>query len=276
MKFLKKYGKRILVWLLIFAAFGVFAHWQNNDLLLTKYEYFDKELPAAFDGYRILQVSDLHNKLFDKNQTPLVELTREAAPDIIVITGDMIDGNHPHVDPAIRYAEQAVDIAPVYYITGNHELFAAAETTELLTRLRACGVQVLETEEVVLARGGEKISLLGFDSSYAVNGLQKKLVQDARCDYRIVLMHNPLLFPKLSELDVNLALAGHIHGGQVRLPVIGGLYGPEQGILPEYDDGMYTENDTTMIISRGVGNSGFPVRVFNRPELVLVTLRTDA
>ena len=269
------------VLLLAVLAIGI---WNNSALGLTEYAISSPELPAAFDGFRIAQVSDLHNQDFGENNRKLVDMLRAAQPDIIVITGDMVDSRFTDIPVALAFAEQAVEIAPCYYITGNHES-RIEEYSQLRDGLLDLGVVVMENERVELQRNGDTIYLLGlhdvsFHPDYDLNrhdrivksSLKPILVDEG---FSVLLIHRPLFMDLYAQYEVDLVLSGHIHGGQIRLPWIGALYAPGQGFFPEYDAGLYRQGDTQMIVSRGIGNSLFPLRINNPPEVVLVTLTQD-
>ena len=228
-------------------------------------------------------VSDLHNAEFGENNVRLLELLSESRPDIIVITGDLVDSGHTDIDIAISFAEEAARIAPVYYVTGNHEA-RLSQYDRLRNGLEAADVSMLEDRAVELERDGEKITLVGLsDPDFTVRGdifgevpamVSTKLesLADTESSYTILLSHRPELFESYAGSGIDLVLSGHAHGGQFRLPFIGGLVAPNQGLFPKYDAGLYTESSTQMVVSRGIGNSIIPVRFNNRPEIVIVEL----
>lgn len=265
--------KRNAAILVMVTAFLVpYCTWENKAIQLTEYDYESAEIPPEFDGFRVVQISDLHNTMCGSNQYYLMSRVKEAEPDIIVLTGDVIDGNHPDVETAMCFVRQAVALAPTYYITGNHEFCSGGAVTELETQLRDCGVKLLDETSEVLNRDGAAITLVGFQNSYSVTRQQHKLTEQAETDFVLLLAHNPFLFEEFADTDADLALTGHAHGGQIRLPFLGGLYAPDQGFLPDYTCGTYEKDDFTMIVSRGIGNSSFPQRLWNRPEVVVVEL----
>ena len=254
--------------------------WSNKALEVNAYTVSGIHLPEAFDGYRIAHVSDLHNTTIGKNNSKLLSLLREANPDMIAITGDMIDSRHTDVAVALEFAQEAVRIAPCYYVTGNHESRLPAEYAQLKEGLLALGVEVLEDDCVALERGGETVTLIGVcDPAFQADDHGQtigKTLQELRDDghYTILLSHRPELFHVYAENNMDLVLSGHAHGGQFRLPFIGGLIAPHQGLFPQYDGGEYTQSNTHMIVSRGIGNSIIPIRFNNRPEIVLIQLET--
>lgn len=243
--------------------------WGNVTVGLTKYEIYEENLPAAFDGYRIAHVSDLHNSgLWEQ----VIEQLRQAQPDIIVITGDIVDSRKTDVQISLDFAAETVKIAPCYYVTGNHETRLAKDAFDsLLEGLMDLGVTVLSNEQMLLEKDGVQIALIG----HGWGETDEMGTLSDFAGYRILLSHQPEAFADYAAAEYDLVFSGHAHGGQFRLPLIGGLYAPGQGILPEYDSGVYTEGRTDMVVSRGIGNSGFPIRFNNRPEVILLTLRVD-
>lgn len=263
----------------IVLALLVWTIWGNTALEVNTYTVSGGGVPSAFDGYRIAQISDLHNAQFGKNNEKLLSLLRETKPDMIAITGDLIDSRNTDVDTALHFVKEAVKIAPCYYVTGNHEA-RVTEYFELQQGLAALGMDVLDDEQMLLEREGEAISVIGLnDPSFQMGYDPAQLVDSRlrnmtdRADYTVLLSHRPELFDVYVENGIDLALTGHAHGGQFRLPFVGGLFAPDQGLLPEYDAGRYTEGNTNMIVSRGIGNSAFPLRFNNRPEIVLIELQ---
>ena len=276
----------LLISLFLFlAVLLMWALWENTALEITEYAVTSDELPDAFDGFRIAQVSDLHNDEFGEDNERLQALLREAAPDIIVITGDLADAYDTDIEIALRFAEQAVTVAPCYYITGNHES-SIVEYKILRSGLEALGVTVLENQQIQLEQDGEAITLIGVtDPGFRTDPLlgnasavlsEALEALDSSDTYTILLSHRPEFFDLYTDFGADLVFSGHAHGGQFRLPFIGGLFAPGQGFFPEYDSGLYTRGSTTMVVSRGIGNSAFPLRFNNPPELVVVTLRTAA
>ena len=268
----------------IFATLIAWTVWGNTALELNTYTISSDRLPEAFDGYRIAHISDLHNTEIGKNNEKLLDMLRDADPDIIAITGDLIDSRNTDIDIALQFAERTMEIAPCYYVTGNHEA-RASEYAGLKTGLTECGVVVLEDECIKIRQQGETIDLLGvndpsfqtdylFGDSEAVMRSKLQDISGAENDYTILLSHRPELFSIYVEGNIDLILSGHAHGGQFRLPFLGGLVAPNQGFFPKYDAGLFTEENTNMIVSRGIGNSLLPFRFNNRPEVILIELHS--
>ena len=285
------------------AAAAGFCVWQNNDLTIDRSVLGRGDIPEAFDGYTIVQVSDLHNKEFGVESRRLMSKLAEQEPDIILITGDMIDSRNTDVGAALDFARQAVKLAPCFYVPGNHENRVPEAYEELKAGLADCGVKVLENEKVTIEREGSRIALLGvLDPIFRVgitNEAGMVLVDERSVmteqlagltgggpnasdgtDFTVLLSHRPEMLDVYAEAGVDLVFTGHAHGGQWRLPGVGGLIAPGQGFFPEFTDGAYAAaapdgGSTTMYVSRGLGNSLMPVRIFNRPELVVVELRHE-
>ena len=267
----------------VLLALTVWTVWGNTALVLTEYTVQDPNIPAAFDGFRIAQVSDLHNGEIGKENTALLSMLRETRPDMIAITGDLIDSRCTDLEVALAFAREAVKIAPCYYVTGNHESRMEEEYAQLKAGLLEMGVTVLEDTAVTLERSGASIDIAGiqdpaFETDYVrileVDLMEESLQKVVREDgFMIVLSHRPDYMDLYVKHRVDLVLTGHAHGGQVRLPLVGGLYAPNQGLFPKYDAGVFREGNTQMVVSRGIGNSAFPFRINNRPEVVLITLK---
>ena len=271
-------GALALVTLLIWVL------WANTDPELTECTVACPALPDAFDGFRIAQVSDLHNSEFGEDNETLLAVLRSAQPDIIAITGDLIDSRRTDVATALAFVENALEIAPCYYVTGNHEARLKEEYASFKAELLNLGVVVLENDSVLLERDGQTVTLLGvqdpsFGTDYSpdwdATTMERNLAAFPQEGFRILLSHRPEFMELYSRYEMDLVLTGHAHGGQVRLPLLGGLYAPGQGIFPEYDAGLFEKGDTQMIVSRGIGNSIVPLRFNNRPEVILITLRVD-
>ena len=266
----------------VLLALIIWTAWGNTALELNTYTISSDRLPGAFDGYRIAHVSDLHNAEMGKDNEKLLDMLRETEPDIIAITGDIIDSRNTDIDVALQFTKAAMEIAPCYYVTGNHEA-RVSEYDELKEGLIEQGVALLDDERIELELSGETIVLLGvndpsFQTDYLFGDsetvMQSKLQEiiNEEDTYTILLSHRPELFKVYTESKVNLVLSGHAHGGQFRIPFMGGLVAPNQGLFPKYDAGLYTEENTNMIVSRGIGNSILPFRFNNRPEVILIDL----
>ena len=277
--------KKIIIILLVVAVlFGIVSYgiFDNSALGITNFTIKSERLPQAFDGYKIAQISDLHNAQIGEKNEKLINKLASTKPDIIAITGDVVDSRHTDIDVAINFAKKAVKIAPCYYVAGNHE--ARIENYEdFEKKLEETGVIILNDSQTTLKKGGQTITLAGlkdstFQSGYTIYSSEEfmdiKLEHFAfdTKDFSILLAHRPEVLDVYAKHGFDLVLSGHTHGGQVRLPFIGCIAAPGQGFFPEYDCGLYQKDNTKMIISRGIGNSMVPIRLNNPPEIVLVTL----
>ena len=280
---MKKPTKKAIGWILagcLLAAMTGYIIWGNVSLEVTEYSVSGDRLPQSFSGFRIAQISDLHNAQFGKDNKRLINKLKDVQPDIIVLTGDLIDSRRTNCQIAIDFACQAVQIAPTYYVPGNHEA-RIATISQFYTSLANAGVTLLLDDSILLKKDQETIRLSGIiDPDCRTGDPAKETRQEIEAQmseeelYTVLLSHRPEQFNAFAACGVDLALVGHTHGGQFRLPFFGGLYAPGHGFFPEYDGGIYTENQTTMIVSRGLGNSAFPFRLNNRPEIVVITLKS--
>ena len=264
--------KKRWIFLLLAAALVVWVLWANTAVEVNEWTIESDRLPVAFEGFRIAQVSDLHNAKFGAENETLLDLLRDCQPDIIVLTGDLVDSRNTDIAVALTFAERAVQIAPCYYVSGNHES-RIRQWSQLRQGLVDAGVTVLENEAVRLERDGAFLTLMGMeDPSFGGDfaGILKDLTEGEGCT--ILLSHRPELFALYAQVGVDLVFSGHAHGGQFRIPFVGGIVAPGQGFFPEYDSGLYHSGSTAMLVSRGLGNSIIPLRVNNRPEIVVAVL----
>ena len=265
------------------AAVCAWGAWENTAVRLDRVVVEDADLPAAFHGFTLLHLSDLHNARFGKGQKKLLDLIASAAPDAIVVTGDLIDKRRPGMAHALELLSQAVNIAPVYYVTGNHEA-VSREYPALRRRLAALGVHLLNDRTQTLRRGRDRLVLAGLEDPMFTAGQDaarnaavaeerlRALLTD-KAAYTVLLSHRPELFGVYCAAGVRLALCGHAHGGQFRLPWGQGIVAPNQGLFPKYTQGLYVTEGGKMVVSRGLGNSSVPIRLNNRPQAVAVTLK---
>lgn len=262
----------------------LFCLWQNNSLVVTNSTYSNIAIPRDFNDFKIVHISDLHNKSFGVKQSRLLNTIKKQSPDLIIITGDLVDRRRFDLESAMHFISGAVNIAPVYYVPGNHEAWSG-KYSEVAASLTQAGVTVMEDTALELSIADSSIRILGlsdpdFLTSNYLDGtntshLEAQLLEWSSYDgFKILLSHRPELFDLYYQYDMDLIFTGHAHGGQFRLPFVGGLFAPDQGLLPKYTSGSYTNNSTTMFVSRGLGNSVFPLRLFNRPEIISVTLKS--
>lgn len=283
---MKKMKKRKIIILVVFLFLFMVSWllWGNLSVETSQLKVTSKDLPQEFDKFSIAHISDLHNAEYGKNNEMLIDILKSKCPDIIAITGDLIDSNNTDLEVAISFAQQAAKIAPCYFVAGNHEAWIGSQYEELKTSLENVGVTILQDEAIELYYGDKCIQLIGLndpdfserDSFLSESILETKLSQmNIRDGFTMLLSHRPECFNVYQNKNIDLVLSGHAHGGQFRLPFLGGVIAPNQGFFPKYDAGIYTENGTTMIVSRGIGNSIIPLRINNRPEIVIIELNCE-
>lgn len=276
--------KHILLFLLLLILLALTA-WvirSNFAIQTTTFTLAQDHIPAGFSGFRIVQLSDLHNRVFGRNNGKLMEKIEACNPDIIIITGDLVDSYHPEPEVSLAFAEECTKLAPIFYVSGNHEARLSLYP-QFRVMLEELGVTVLENQAHLLSRGGSDLALVGladygiyvdpaYPQAYVTDTLASIMPRET--GYTILLAHRPEHFPVYSKMGADLVFSGHAHGGQFRLPLIGGLFAPGQGLFPKYDSGLYVDGSATMIVSRGLGNSTLPVRFNNYPEIILTVLES--
>ncbi len=284
---------KIIIVFFVLLLLALFLNWSNKSLTVTKYVFQSPQVHDSFDGFRIVQVSDLQSEYFGSDQEELIDAVRQSEPDIIVFTGDLVDRTHTDYEASLKAMEGLAKIAPVYYVNGNHELALPEEKiAQMYSSMEEMGIKLLMGCRSSVERNGEKIYIAGLaeeavlqskESGQAEGQEFEKTVIDEEIekltgavdeeDLVILLVHEPQLIEAYAGEKIDLVFAGHAHGGQIRLPFTEGLFAPGQGVLPKLTSGLHYCGQTGMIISRGLGNSVFPFRVFNRPEIVVTQLK---
>lgn len=273
----------IIVTVLLLSAFATHALWANKALTTTTFEITDKKIPSAFNGFCIAHISDLHNACFGNGNEKLLNEIKKISPDIIAVTGDSVDSRRTDIKITVDFLKDALEIAPVYFITGNHE--SRIDLYEsLISQIKQLGVTVLENQSLSLTKEKSTLTLCGiadpaFSADYLFDDeayvIEKALENFKKSDnFTILLSHRPEYFDIYVKHGFDLVLSGHAHGGQFRLPFAGGVIAPGQGFFPDYDSGLYEKENTKMIVSRGLGNSIIPLRLFNRPEIISITVKS--
>lgn len=255
-----------------------FLLWGNCSLQTTETALVSPALPPAFDGLRIVELADLHGRVFGRGSRRLLAAVRRAEPDLICIDGDLFD-EHTDLTMLPPLLRGLCAIAPVYYVTGNHE-WRVPGLRGILAQMRACGVTVLQDDWRVLRRGEDALVLAGTDDPCgpAERKTPAELIADIRAEageaaFLLLLTHRNDQLPQWSALGVQAVLAGHCHGGVVRLPFVGGLFGTDRRLFPAWDAGLYRQGETALYISRGLGYTNVHFRLFNRPEVAVIVLR---
>lgn len=272
---------KFLFRLAVFALLlGGFWHYQNNTIQTEVFSVPSAGLPAEFDGFRVVAITDLHGRSFGEGNVRLLEAVDAANPDIITLVGDIVDEKSDlSMLPAL--CEGLAAIAPTFYVTGNHEWRLEA-LPEVLQTMEDCGVTVLANDYRTLTLGEAQILLAGVHDPNGPYDMTTpaELVDTIRASYPdhylLVLNHRNDALDTWASLGADLVLSGHGHGGVIRIPFVGGLVGTDRSLFPEYDAGLYTSGKTTMAVSRGLGYTGPHIRLFNRPELMILDLQQEA
>lgn len=270
--------KKVCIILALIAIFSIYLVWGTNSISISRYSIENSSIPESFKGFRIVQVSDLHNKEFGKDQRILMKKIEKEKPDIIVVTGDLVDRRKWGTKNAMSFIDRAMEIAPVYYVSGNHEVWSGKYSI-VRNKLLEKGVYVLDDDTVEIKNKNSHIFISGIiDTGYEdrenyVADILSKVLKDIDDNtFSILLSHRPEHIKDYSEAGFDLVFSGHAHGGQIRFPFIGGVYAPHQGFMPKYTSGMYQMKNTFMVVSRGLGNSVIPIRFMNRPEITVTEL----
>ncbi len=273
----KRSWKQWMIRAAILVLLLVFLYWNNNALSLTQYTYQNPEVPQGFEGYRIVHLSDLHNKVFGDDNESLMKQIAALDPDLIVLTGDFVDAsNHTNYEKARMFMEQIPKLAPTYYVLGNHEqILPDEEMHSFLEDVVSYGVHYVRDEMITIsAENGDTLKLICLNNlSLYTTKLKTMMAEESKEELHLLLAHEPQMIDDYAKTGVDLVFSGHAHGGQFRIPFFNiGIYAPDQGMIPTLFEGMHTVQDTTIVVSRGLGNSAFPFRLFNRPEIICVTL----
>ena len=293
-----KEKKRIAAVLILAVSVFWNIYW-NNTITVHTYIHENENLPEAFKGFRIVQLTDIHSVRNEKQGQLIYEKTKTQEPDIICITGDLVDSKYYAVHGAegevltIALVQRLLELAPIFYVYGNHEMILLDDPQRNAFRvaLEEAGVNIINNEVFTLeAESGEgKIHVAGIQDpstlykdlrfvSYDTNGERMEAMLDmvmegiAEEDFLLMLSHRPEYLELYDLYEIDVCLSGHAHGGQFRIPFVGGVYAPGQGFMPKYTVGVYETEDLALYVGTGIGNSVIPVRVFNPPEILTVIL----
>ncbi|MCM3089236.1 metallophosphoesterase [Bhargavaea ginsengi] len=277
--------KKFLLFLLLIAAAAAYIVYDNGRLTVTDYTVSDPHIPESFDGLKIVQLSDVHDGEFGGEQADLIEAVRREKPDYIFLTGDFIDSNRYDLDRSMKMIPALTGMAEVFYVTGNHEV-ATNEVDEITSALSDAGVHVLRNRAMVVGSGNSSIAIAGIDdplsgvgtegeAAFTQHAIEQATAEVPEGMFTVLLAHRPEQFSTYADMGMPLVFSGHAHGGQVRIPFVGGLNSPGQGWFPDLTSGIHSQSGTQLVISRGLGNSQFPLRILNTPEIVSVTLQSE-
>ncbi|MDD4700333.1 MAG: metallophosphoesterase [Oscillospiraceae bacterium] len=285
---IKKFLKCIIVVVLFVAAILVYS---NTYITTSKYTVESAKISRDFDGFKIVHVSDLHSAVFGQDNRRLIKVIDDQEPDIVVLTGDMVNSQDSEFDVFYNFAEQIAKKYPTYFVYGNHELILSEDYRDkIVSTIKSYGIIVLDNQMIEVKKGDSKINVYGMwfnlrfyrdttndtTDEYEFTASQMKKIL-GNCDtdkFNMLLTHNPVYFTAYSEWGADLTLAGHLHGGMIRIPFLGGLFSPEKSMFPEYDSGEFLQDNNSMIVSRGIGNGLQGFRFNNCPVLDIITLKS--
>lgn len=268
------------------AAAAAFYLYNNYTFTVKNLEVRSSRIPEEFQGFRIAHLSDLHNTFYGHHNEKLIEAVRKISPDVIFYTGDMMDRTTLEKSSLLKLMEPLAKEYPAYYILGNHEEeLRRGEKEKLINRLKELGIHYLENDMRIIKRKGKQIQVYGlhlprkylrdtYDQEGTLQLSTEKIIKrigELKEGFNILLAHNPLYFKAYAKYGADLTFSGHVHGGLVRLPMIGGLLSPDRVFNPPYDKGLYEHEGNQIIVSPGIG--GMKFRVFNRPTIYAVTLK---
>ena len=259
---------------------------------VTKYTISNEKIPEEFNGFKIVQLSDFHSQGYRDTTEKLISKVKDINPDIIVMTGDMVSWDMEDIEEVKILIKSLVEVYPIYYIDGNHEHLAEISRPGRYVAfnefMQELGVTTIKNDYVEIYKGNKSINLYGINlpldgaTGLYVNRFQleenyveKTLSEADKEKFNILLAHTPTFIKQYSQWGADLVLSGHMHGGIVRIPFTNiGLLSPGRTIFPRYAAGKFKVNDTTMIVNRGIGTSSFKLRVFNNPEITVLTLKS--
>lgn len=282
--------KTLLRSILIKVAGAVSAAIIENHLLqVSEYLVTSEKIPMAFQDYKIVQLSDLHSACFGHDNARLIRKIDMLKPKLLVMTGDMISRSDSNYNVFFKLAETLGEKYLCYYVIGNHEQAMEPQALKaFLARLVVLGIRVMDNEKVEICRQNQSINLYGmwFSLKYYKEAshrserskhfgeweMKRAMGKYDDTHYGILLTHSPLSFSTYAQWGADLTLCGHVHGGMIRLPFLGGLLSPEREFFPKYSAGIYEQDGKKLLVGRGLGSGVFGVRFLNRPEIVVITL----
>lgn len=273
--------KKAALLLTLLAALAAFLLWDNCAIKGEEVPVTLTALPPQFDGLRVAEIADLHGRQFGRGNSALLRAVAAQSPDLICIDGDLFD-DFAEVSALEPLLTGLTALAPTFYVTGNHEWQLRGELSAALALLRSWGVTVLQNEYTVLERGGARLVIAGVDDPCGPYDQKTpaELVDEIRAAEGtdtciLMLAHRNDTLSMWAELGVDLVLTGHCHGGVVRLPLVGGVFGTRRELFPDFDAGLYRRAQTALYVSRGMGYSRVHFRLFNRPHLPILVLRSE-
>lgn len=277
-----KNKKRLIISIIMFVIvlFVVRLYIDNNVFTTSYVDFYDFEMPYTFNGVKILQISDLHNKSYGKENEKLLNEIDKISPNYIFLTGDMVSSKDTDFTPFFTLASKIGPKYDCYYIIGNHEMDLTNEQrNSIYQTLNNYDITILDNERVELFREEEKVNLYGMwynprfyiKEDFSVENM-RSILGNSEDEFNILLTHNPDDFEVYATWGADLIFSGHVHGGMIRLPFIGGVISPNRTFFPKFDSGIYSQNESIMMVSRGMSRGATGIRIFNQPELVVMTL----
>ena len=287
--FRKKLSKTFAIILAVLLFFGISVAVGNTLITESYYMIENSKIPAEFSGYKILLLTDFHSASFGSDNSRLIRKIEQSNPDLILLGGDMVNSENDDGSVFLSFCEKIADKYQTFYVLGNHELIQGEEFYHSLeTKLQNLGVTCINNKSTTIKKGKSEITLYGlwFNLRYyqSIDAKEKyhfkiesatELLGEPSSNYNILLTHSPTYFDTYIEWGADLTLAGHMHGGMIRLPFLGGVFSPERDFFPKYDAGIFKENNSHMIVTRGLGNGHIGFRVFNPPEIVTIELKSN-
>ena len=259
----------------------------NTLIKVSKYEIKSDKIPKEFKNFKIVHLSDFHSYGIKKDNNKLLEKINDEHPNIIVMTGDMVNKYDRNFEKFLNLAETLSKKHDIYYIIGNHEVrLRKDDFSFIIQNLKKFGIKILSDEKITIMRKKDSINIYGIDIPLTyykiinkpanveeiINAVLNKCNEK---EYNILLAHNPLYFEEYSKQNIDLTLSGHVHGGMIRLPFIGAILSPERKFFPKYSSGVYEINNKKLLVSRGLGHSKPGMRLFNKREIVSITLHCN-
>jgi len=291
-RILTKRNKRVCFFVLAILALSIAIEILISNFVITaKFYTISKEnVPFSFDGYRIVLISDLHDREFGYNSQRLINVIHKQSPDIVIMAGDMISTGDKDWEVFLKLSESLAEKYKTYYVVGNHEQNLTGEQlTDLVAKIENTGVIVLDNEITVIEKNTEKINLYGLwfhlryyrdlrseyqkENYFGIESITKILGTPDKEEFNVLITHNPVYFNTYSEWGSDLTLSGHMHGGMIRLPFVGGLFSPEKELFPKFDSGVFYNDNSFLVVSRGLGNGNLGFRFLNCPEVTVITLK---
>ena len=275
--------KWIIIDILLLFALYIFIGYMQQSLILAEYHITSPAVSMELDGFKMAHISDFHSGWNSVSASVIIKMTSEQNPDIICLTGDIVDGQNPDFTAVEQLISGLSKITQVYAVSGNNEHYKPSINIQMESIYKTYGVQLMDDKTTTIINNGGVITISGIadirgtfgDSTLKFNK-QVELIKTSSNNegFCIVLYHRANAFEKITETGYHLVLSGHLHGGIIRLPFFGGILSPVGELMPKYAGGMYNTNDVYLVSNRGIGNNSFLPRIYNPPEVAIVVLHS--